>query len=127
VDHWLAVHTGTIDESGPYDGFWSGFGSHLTEFGIVGVISAGVDQRVRKYRLSEPGCLRIGTHPATGGQFLLCYHHHPDYDGTKPTHELIARPHREQLEHQAAIHDWILESHQRLSGQKIDPNVKKTT
>jgi hypothetical protein len=27
VDHWLAVHTGTVNEPGPYYGFWSGFGS----------------------------------------------------------------------------------------------------
>ena len=24
VNHWLAVHTGTVNESGPYYGFWSG-------------------------------------------------------------------------------------------------------
>jgi hypothetical protein len=33
VDHWLAVHTGTVNEPGPYYGFWSGFGSNLTESG----------------------------------------------------------------------------------------------
>jgi hypothetical protein len=27
VDHWPAVHTGTVNEPGPYYGFWSGFGS----------------------------------------------------------------------------------------------------
>jgi len=32
VNHWLAVHTGTVNEPGPYYGFWSGFGSDLAEF-----------------------------------------------------------------------------------------------
>ena len=31
VGHWLQVHTGTINETGPYYGFWSGFGSDLEE------------------------------------------------------------------------------------------------
>jgi hypothetical protein len=54
-----------------------------------------------------------------------CYHHHPDYDGTRPTHEVIARLHREHLEHQAAIHDWILESRRHLTDQNTDPDVKR--
>jgi hypothetical protein len=29
VGYWLQVHTGTINEAGPYYGFWSGFGSDL--------------------------------------------------------------------------------------------------
>ncbi|HEY1282626.1 MAG TPA: hypothetical protein VGF22_23290, partial [Acidimicrobiales bacterium] len=29
VGRWLAVHTGTDDLSGPWYGFWSGFGSDL--------------------------------------------------------------------------------------------------
>jgi hypothetical protein len=45
--HWLKVHTGTIDEPGPYYGFWSGFGSDLEEFGILGAIAAGIYQLVK--------------------------------------------------------------------------------
>jgi hypothetical protein len=104
VDHWLAVRTGTIDESGPYYGFWSGFGSDLTEFGIIGVLATGIYQLVKRYNCHEPGCWRVGTHPAAGGQFHLCYRHHPDFHGEKPTHELIERLHREHAETQAAIH-----------------------
>jgi hypothetical protein len=40
--HWLQVHTGTINEPGPYYGFWSGFGSDLEEFAILGAIGAGI-------------------------------------------------------------------------------------
>jgi hypothetical protein len=42
VDHWLAVHTGTVNEPGPYYGFWSGFGSDIAEFGIIGTNGTGV-------------------------------------------------------------------------------------
>ena len=109
--HWLAVHTGTVNEPGPYYGFWSGFGSDLEEFGILGAIGAAIYQLVKKYNCHEPGCWRIGQYPAAGGQFLLCYRHHPDYQGEKPTHELIQRLHREHLERQAAIHGKLQEVH----------------
>ena len=121
--HWLQVHTGTINESGAYYGFWSGFGSDLTEFGILGAIGAGIYQLVRKYNCHEPGCWRIGQHPAAGGQFLLCYRHHPDYRGKKPTHELIERLHREHLERQAAIHSKLDEVHGHLTAKEPQPTA----
>jgi hypothetical protein len=113
--HWLKVHTGTIDEPGPYYGFWSGFGSDLEEFGILGAIAAGIYQLVKKYNCHEPGCWRIGQHPAAGGQFLLCYRHHPDYQGKKPTHELIERLHREHTERQAAMYGKLREARQDMT------------
>jgi hypothetical protein len=115
VGRWLQVHTGTINEPGPYYGFWSGFGSDLAEFSILGAIGAGVYQLVKKYNCHEPGCWRIGNHPAAGGQFLLCYRHHPDYRGKKPTHELIERLHRQHQEQQAAIHGRLQQIHDRLA------------
>ena len=48
VNHWLAVHTGIVDMSGPYYAFWSGFGSDIAEFGLVGTAVAGVYQLNRK-------------------------------------------------------------------------------
>ena len=104
VGHWLQVHTGTVNEPGPYYGFWSGFGSDLEEFGILGAIGATIYSLVRKYNCHEPGCWRVGTHPAAGGEFLLCYRHHPDFQGRKPSHEMIERLHAQHLEHQAAMH-----------------------
>jgi hypothetical protein len=115
VDHWLAVHTGTVNEPGPYYGFWSGLGSDLTEFGVIGVISTGIYQLVKRYNCHEPGCWRVGTHPAVGGQFSLCYRHHPDFQGQKPTHEMIARLHREHEERQAAIHTKLAAIDQGVS------------
>ena len=115
VGHWVQVHTGIVNETGPYYGFWSGFGSDIEEFGILGAIGAAIYQLVKKYNCHEPGCWRIGNHPAAGGQFNLCYRHHPDFRGKKPTHEVIERLHREHLERQEAIHGKLEEIHQRLA------------
>src|SRR5215510_3722702 len=101
VNHWMAVHTGIENEQGPYYAFWSGFGSDLAEVGLIGVVFTGVYQLVRKYNCHEPGCWRVGTHPAAGGQFLLCYRHHPDFQGKRPTHDLIEKLHQEHLANQA--------------------------
>ena len=118
MGHWLQVHTGTVNEPGPYYGFWSGFGSDLAEFSILGAIGTGVYQLIKKYNCHEPGCWRIGNHPAAGGQFLLCYRHHPDYRGKKPTHELIERLHRQHLEHEAALHSRLQEIQQHLAADR---------
>jgi hypothetical protein len=123
VGHWLQVHTGTVDEPGPYYGFWSGFGSDLAEFGIIGAIATGVYQAFKKYNCHQPGCWRVGNHPAAGGQFSLCYRHHPDYQGKKPTRELIHRLHREHLERQAAMLGKLHEirEHQMARSAAADP------
>jgi hypothetical protein len=114
VNHWLAVHTGIVDMSGPYYAFWSGFGSDIAEFSLVGAAITGVYQLNRKYNCHQRGCWRIGTHPAAGGQFLLCYRHHPDYQGKKPTPELIEQLHRRHIEREEAIHDKLDGIHRRL-------------
>jgi hypothetical protein len=120
VGHWLEVHTGTINETGPYYGFWSGFGSDLTEFGIIGAIATGVYQLVKKYNCHYPGCWRVGNHPAAGGQFSLCYLHHPDYQGKKPTRELIERLHQEHLERQAALARRFRDFNEHLTDKHAD-------
>jgi len=123
VGYWLQVHTGTVNESGPYYGFWSGFGSDLAEFGIIGAISTAAYQLFKKYNCHEPGCWRVGSHPAAGGQFSLCYRHHPDYRGKKPTHELIERLHQEHLARQAVIHDKLYGvGHQHLTDEPAAAN-----
>jgi hypothetical protein len=114
VNHWLAVHTGIADMSGPYYAFWSGFGSDIAEFSLVGAAVTGLYQLNRKYNCHQRGSWRIGTHPAAGGQFLLCYHHHPDYQGKKPSRELIEQLHRQHIEREEATHDKLDETHRRL-------------
>jgi hypothetical protein len=120
VNHWLGVHTGTVNESGPYYGFWSGFGSDLAELGILGAIATAIYQLVKKYNCHEPGCWRVGAHPAAGGQFLLCYRHHPDFHGLKPTHDLIVRMHQRHVAQQVAIHDKLHEIHHRIAPPATD-------
>ncbi len=119
-NHWLAVHTGTVNESGPYYGFWSGFGSDLAEFSILGAIGTAAYQLFKKYNCHEPGCWRVGTHPAAGGQFLLCYRHHPDFHGQRPTHETIERLHREDVARRQAIHDRLHDIHEQLARSAND-------
>jgi hypothetical protein len=114
VGHWLQVHTGTVNEPGPYYGFWSGFGSDLTEFGVIGAVGTAAYQLFKKYNCHQPRCWRVGTHPAAGGDFSLCYRHHPDYQGKKPTAELIQRLHREHLERQAVMLGKLHEVHEQL-------------
>ena len=122
VGHWLQVHTGTVNEPGPYYGFWSGFGSDLTEFGVIGAIATAVYQLFRKYNCHYPGCWRVGNHPAAGGQFSLCYRHHPDYRGKKPTRELIQRLHREHLERQAALQGRFHELFEHVTDKPAGDN-----
>jgi hypothetical protein len=113
VDGWLSVHTGISDVSGPWYGFWSGFGSDLAEFGIIGAVGTAVYQVVKKFNCHEPGCWRVGTHPAAGGQFVLCYRHHPDFRGKRPSHEVIERLHADHLRNQAALQERLHELHAR--------------
>jgi hypothetical protein len=115
VGHWVQIHTGIVNETGPYYGFWSGFGSDIAEFSILGATATAIYTLVKKYNCHEPGCWRIGNHPTADGQFHLCYRHHPDFHGQKPTHELIERLHREHLERQGTIHAKLDEIQQRLA------------
>jgi hypothetical protein len=114
LGHWLQIHLGIIDEAGPYYGFWSGFGSDLAEISILGAIGTGVYEVVKKFNCHQPRCWRVGNHPAAGGQFMLCYRHHPDYQGRRPGTELIERLHREHLERQAVLNTRVREIHELL-------------
>jgi hypothetical protein len=115
-DRWLEIHTGVADSTSPYYAFWSGFGSDIAEFGLVGAAFTGVYQLNRKFNCHQHGCWRIGTHPAAGGQFLLCYRHHPDYQGKKPSRELIERVHRQHVAREEAVDHKLNEIHERLGG-----------
>jgi hypothetical protein len=45
---------------------------------------------------------------------MLCYRHHPGYQGKRPTGETIARLHRDYSARQVAIHDKLQEVHAGL-------------
>lgn len=115
VNHWLAVHTGTVNEPGPYYAFWSGFGSDVTEFGIIGAVGTGVYQLARKYNCHETRCWRIGNHSAVDGQFHLCYRHHPDFQGSRPTRDMIVSQHREHRQREALLIDRLHQISQHLA------------
>ena len=84
LQHWLAVHTGTVDEPGPYYGFFSGFGSDLAELTII----TGLLAMYRKHNCHVRRCWRIGRHdftsPPAGLTYRLCRRHHPAHPGRKP-------------------------------------------
>jgi hypothetical protein len=113
-DNWLRVHAGISDLSGTYYGFWSGVGSDIAEFSLVGAAFTGVYQLTRKFNCHQRRCWRVGTHEAAGGQFLLCSRHHPDYRGKKPTRELIEQLHRQHIERGEAIDHKLDEIQRRL-------------
>jgi len=74
VRHWLAVHTGTVNESGPYYGFWSGFGSDLGEVTLV----VGVAALYKRYKCQT--CWRLAHHQVEGTHYRVCHHHWTDED-----------------------------------------------
>jgi hypothetical protein len=76
--HWFQVHTGTVNESGPYYGFWSGFGSDLGEATIV----VGIAAAWRHHNCHVKGCARLGR-PVPGTPYIACPKHHPAHDGVK--------------------------------------------
>ena len=69
---WIEIHTGTVNESGPYYGFWSGFGSDIGEVTILGSIIIGA----RHINCAEKGCWRLG-HVIPGTTVRTCHKHHP--------------------------------------------------
>lgn len=99
--HWLAVHTGTVNEPGPYYGFWSGFGSDLTEFAAAAAFLAGLLMSYRHKNCAVHRCWRVGRHPVEGTTHAVCRRHHPDpavRDGLTVAH--IHKRHREHLARQ---------------------------
>lgn len=75
---WLEIHTGTVNEGGPYYGFFSGFGSDIGEITLV----TGVALAVRHHNCHTKGCWRLGK-PVVGTHFLACPKHHPAHPGDK--------------------------------------------
>lgn len=76
IIHWLAIHTGTLNEPGGYYGFWSGFGSDIGEVALIGAVVA----MYRKHNCHVKGCWRIAHFPIEGTPFIVCRKHHPKID-----------------------------------------------
>lgn len=71
--HWLLVHTGTVNEAGPWYAWWSGFASDIGEFAIIG----GLVAAYKKHNCHVSGCWRIARHPVEGTPYIVCRKHHP--------------------------------------------------
>lgn len=82
--HWIEVHTGTVNEPGPYYGFWSGFGSDIGELALI----AAVVSSYRKWNCHIKRCWHLAKHEydLDGVKYHLCHKHHPRTD-TRPTLE----------------------------------------
>lgn len=94
VQHWAAIHTGTLNESGPYYGFWSGFGSDLGEATLITAVCVGAYTGVRKVNCHTKGCWRIGHYALEGTPYKLCKIHHPEVPDEGPSHEHILAHHK---------------------------------
>lgn len=77
--------TGANNVSGNQYGFWSGFGSDLPEFAIVGVL-------INHYRNHKCAtCWRIGRHEVNGTNLKTCHKH-----ATLPQHTALRAEHARQ-------------------------------
>jgi hypothetical protein len=73
--HWFLHYTGTNNTSGPWYGFWSGFGSDLGEATILGALVAAY----RHKNCAVKRCWRLGhIDPAHGHP--ACRRHHSQTD-----------------------------------------------
>jgi hypothetical protein len=93
--HWLAIHTGTDNEPGPYYGFWSGFGSDIGEVALVGAVFAVY----KRHNCHRRWCWRFGhydfTNEQTGLTYKLCRKCHPDHPGRRLSQRHIDRIHQQ--------------------------------
>jgi hypothetical protein len=69
---WLLIHTGTVNEPGPWYAFWSGFGSDIGELLILG----GLIQFFRHHNCHVRGCWRIKTSTDPAVHAPACRRHH---------------------------------------------------
>lgn len=104
---WLEVHTGTVNESGPYYGFWSGFGSDIGEATLI----TGLIISARHVNCVTRGCWRIALHkvkdPTTGVEYRQCHRHHPDLKDHAHAHWW---QHHFTPEHMADVHARVADS-----------------
>jgi len=76
MPHLLMHLLGLDNVSGPWYAFWSGFGSDISEFALIG---AGLTlYRRHTCHVDAPRfCWRPGVHPVPGTPYRACKRHHP--------------------------------------------------
>lgn len=82
---WFFHITGASNVSGTYYGFWSGFGSDITEFAVLGALVANL----KHLNCEVKGCWNITRHSTAAGH-RVCSKHNP---GGAPTHADVIRAH----------------------------------
>jgi hypothetical protein len=76
---WIEIHTGTVNEVGPYYGFWSGFGSDLGEYGLLTSMFTSSALLWRHHTCHRHWwCWRHPLFALHGSPYLVCANHHPD-------------------------------------------------
>lgn len=101
LGYWLQYHTGTINEPGPYYGFFSGFGSDLGEIALAGGVATLIAGLWHKVNCHNERCWRIGIHHVAGGQYVVCRKHNNEITGHahhKLSTEYLRRMHHEHLD-----------------------------
>jgi hypothetical protein len=125
--HWLAVHTGTVNEPGVWYGFWSGFGADISEYAILVALSAGLYHSFRRHNCHERGCWRIGLHHVDGTPFIACRKHHPVLKGHKLPKGHMAEAYRlaQEEKHRLAQEGHKLEEKAEGETIRIEKSVHR--
>lgn len=91
--YWIEVHTGTVNEPGPYYGFWSGFGSDIGEIALLGAIIA----TYKHHNCAVPRCYRIAhkKYEIKETKQYVCRKHH-----TQKWHDLLIEQYKEDYPEQ---------------------------
>ncbi len=105
--HWFLHITGADNTSGVWYGFWSGFGSDLLEFTIVGTVW-------RKLNCHIKGCYRIGLHKVEGTPYITCKRHHPGIYVNSITAKHIKAEHNIHILNKNNQDDLLKEVHEHL-------------
>lgn len=96
LQHWLAYHTGSLNEPGaaPGSAFCGGIASDAGEVSLLG----GLLAIYRKHQCATRWCFRFGHHdfadPATRLVHRLCRAHHPMHPGRPLTRAHITLIHK---------------------------------
>lgn len=96
LQHWAAIHTGTLNEPGPYYGFFSGFGSDLGEYAIAASVIGTAAGMFRKHNCHVKGCWRLQKHHVEGTAYIVCKKHHPALPDEDITAEHVREAHEKR-------------------------------
>lgn len=105
--HFLLHITGANNTSGTFYGFWSGFGSDLMEFTILGMVW-------KKLNCHVDGCRRIGVHKVDGTPYITCKKHHPTIHVGVISAQHIKTEHNLHLSSEKHQSDLLKEVHEQV-------------